>query len=106
MAWCFISDIVKVPACDFIHMTEALIDAEIPFRALELEKVLDFLAGDTFFTVNDYDEHSFSYIPSREYRKKYYPHIEWDEAKTLEWKQNDKQSVIERETAVTGQLQE
>jgi hypothetical protein len=73
----------------FIKMVQALIEAGVPFTAYELDKVLDFLSGDTYFTVNDYDEHSFSYIPSREYRKKYFPYIEWDDIKILKWKEKD-----------------
>ncbi len=76
-------------AWDFLKMVNALIKAEIPFEAGELSSVLDFLAGETYFTVNEYSEHRFSYIPSKEHKKEYFPHIEWDEIKVVRWKNRD-----------------
>lgn len=73
-------------ATEFIKMAKALIKENIPFRAHEFKKVLDYLAGETYFTVNGYEEHNFRYIPSREYRKKFFRHIEWDKIKIPEWK--------------------
>jgi hypothetical protein len=73
-------------APDFIEMVKSLIHAEIPFRADELDRVLDFLSGETDFTVNGYGEHNFSYLPSREYKEKYFAHIEWDSIKIPEWR--------------------
>jgi hypothetical protein len=67
-------------------MVNALIKSEIPFQAGDLEEVLNYLCGDTDFTVNDYGEHSFMYIPSREYKKKYYPHIRWDTLDIPKWR--------------------
>lgn len=73
-------------AWQFVKMVKALVKEKIPFRANELENVLDYLAGETYFTVNDYDEHNFWYIPSREYKRKFFHHIEWDKIKIPEWK--------------------
>ncbi len=73
-------------ARDYLNMVNALIDKEVPFKARDLEEVVHYLAGETYFKVNEYDEHSFCYIPSREYRKIYFPHIEWDELKVPLWK--------------------
>lgn len=73
-------------AWDFLQMVDILIKNEIPFSAGKLEDVLDFLAGDTYFTVNKMEEHHFRYILSREYKQKYFPHIEWDEIKVVKWK--------------------
>lgn len=73
-------------ARDFIKMVKALIRSETPFQAGDIEEVLDYLSGDTDFTVNDYDEHSFNYIPSKEYKKRYYPHIRWDALDIPKWK--------------------
>lgn len=70
----------------FVKMAVALIKEKIPFEANELKEVLDYLAGETYFTVNDYGEHDFPYYPSAEYKKKYFPHIEWDSVRTLKWK--------------------
>lgn len=67
-------------------MIIALIKENIPFQADKLKSVLEFLAGETYFTVNDYSEHNFYYCPSKEYKKKFFPHIEWDEIKTVKWK--------------------
>lgn len=73
-------------ARDFIKMVDALIEMQIPFEADDLDKVVDFLSGDTYFTVNKMDDHDFIYIPSKEYRQKYFPHIRWDEIKVVKWK--------------------
>ncbi|MCK4244294.1 MAG: hypothetical protein KAX20_01570 [Candidatus Omnitrophica bacterium] len=68
---------------DFIRMVKALVKNEIPFIAQNLEEVLDYLAGETYFTVNDYSENSFFYIPSQEYKKKFFKYIEWDKLRIL-----------------------
>lgn len=73
-------------AWDFLKMVEQMIKTQIPFNAGKLKIVLDFLAGDTYFTVNKREEHHFMYIPSREYTQKYFPHIEWDDIKVVKWK--------------------
>ncbi len=73
-------------ALQFVKMAKALVKEKIPFRADELKNVLDYLAGETYFTVNSYEEHNFWYIPSREYKKKFFRHIEWDIIKIPEWK--------------------
>ncbi len=73
-------------AWDFLEMINTLIKKEIPFSAGKLEDVLNFLAGDTYFTVNKMEEHFFRYIQSREYKQKYFPYIEWDEIKVVKWK--------------------
>lgn len=70
----------------FIKMVEALTKEGIPFEADELKNVLDFLAGETYFAVNEYEEHRFGYVPSKEYKQKYFPHIEWDAIRTPKWK--------------------
>ena len=73
-------------AQDFLKMVCALIQRQIPFDAGKLDDVLDFLAGDTYFTVNKMDEHHFMYMQSREYKQKYFSHIEWDEIKVVKWR--------------------
>jgi hypothetical protein len=73
----------------FIEMIDALIKNKIMFKAHDLESVLDFLTGDTYFIVNKLTEHSFRYIPSREYKQKYFPYIEWDDLKIVKWKTNE-----------------
>lgn len=73
-------------AWDFLEMVNTLIKMEIPFNAGKLDDVLDYLAGDTYFTVNRMDEHHFRYIYSRKYKQKYFPHIQWDEINIVKWK--------------------
>lgn len=75
-----------VYAWDFLEMINTLIKMEIPFSAGKLDDVLDYLAGDTYFTVNRMDEHHFRYIYSRKYKQKYFPHIEWEDIKVVEWR--------------------
>jgi len=70
----------------FLEMVDTLIKNDIPFNVGKLEDVLDFLAGDTYFTVNVMEEHHFRYIYSREYKQKYFSHIEWDDIKVVKWK--------------------
>lgn len=65
----------------FLQMLEALIEKNIPFQANAIEDVLNYLTGETYFTVNEYDEHFIHYIPSREHRKLYFKHVEWEEIK-------------------------
>lgn len=72
----------------YIEMVKSLIKREIPFQAPGLDIVLDYLSGETYFTVNGYDEHRFLYIPSREYRRLYFHHIEWDPLEVPEWHKN------------------
>ena len=71
---------------DFIKMAKALIKEEVPFQANDFNDVLNFLAGEKYFTVNDYDEPRFPYLPSREYKNNYFKHIKWDELKVVEFK--------------------
>lgn len=73
-------------AWDFLQMVDQLIKNEIPFNTGKLEDILDFLVGDTYFTVNEMSEHHFSYVLSREYKQKYFSHIEWDDIKVVKWK--------------------
>ncbi len=73
-------------AWDFLKMIDALIEMHIPFETEKLDILLDFLAGDTYFTVNGRDEHDFIYRPSKRYKQKYFLHIEWDEIKVVKWK--------------------
>jgi hypothetical protein len=70
-------------ALAFLEMVKEFIKNRIPFKAHELEGVLDYLSGESYFTVNAYDEHYIFY--SYEDRK-LLRHIEWDEPKILIWK--------------------
>ena len=63
----------------FIDMIKALIKKKILFVAPNLLEVLNYLSGNTYFRVNEHSEHSFYYIPSRKYKKKFFKHIEWDD---------------------------
>lgn len=75
-----------VYARDFLKMLIRLIEMHIPFKADNLKNVLEFLAGDTYFSVNKRADHDFIYIPSKEYKQKYFPYIKWDEIKVVKWK--------------------
>ncbi len=69
-------------ALAFLEMVKALIENRIPFKALKLESVLDYLSGESYFTVNVYAEHWIFY--SHEDRK-LLKHIEWDALNMLKW---------------------
>ena len=64
---------------DFIKMVKALVKHNVPFTAPGLEDVLDYLTGETYFSVNKYDKLTFNYIPSKEYKEKYFKYIEWED---------------------------
>lgn len=72
---------------DFVRMAAALVEHEIPFEAYGLEKALDYVSGEGYVDVNSlmYAD-SFQYISSREYRKKYFPYIEWEKIEVVKWK--------------------
>jgi hypothetical protein len=70
-------------ALAFLEMVKEFIKNRIPFKAHKLEGVLDYLSGESCFTVNAYDEHYIFY--SYEDRK-LLRHIEWDEPNILIWK--------------------
>lgn len=67
----------------FVEMAKALIKNTVPFRADNFEDVLEFLAGETYFTVNDYDRLPFFYTNSKEDKRRYFKHIEWEKPKIL-----------------------
>lgn len=73
-------------ARDFLEMIKAMIEMKVPFEAKNMGEVLNFLTGDTYFTVNNFGEHDLIYIPSREYKQKYFYNIEWDDIKCVKWK--------------------
>jgi hypothetical protein len=70
-------------ALAFLEMVKTLVKNKIPFKANKLEGVLDYLSGESYFTVNTYDEHYIFY--SHEHRKSL-RHIEWDTLNMLKWK--------------------
>jgi hypothetical protein len=67
----------------FLEMVKALIRNGIPFKAHEIESVLDYLSGESYFTVNAYARHYIFYAPED---RKLLKHIEWDEPKMVKWK--------------------
>ena len=70
----------------FIKMLRALIKNKVPFGAEQINEILDYLTGETYFKVNEYDNLRFIYIPSKEYKDKYFKYIEWDEPNILKLK--------------------
>jgi len=72
----------------FVEMVKALIKNRVPFKARDLENVLNYLSGETYFEVNSSNDifRSFTYAPSRENKKLYFGHIEWDEIKIPRWR--------------------
>ena len=70
-------------AWKFLKMVEAMIKNNIPFKAPKLEDVLKFLAGETYFRVNEYAEHFVFYHSIDKDKRKY---IEWDEIKIPKFK--------------------
>lgn len=73
-------------ASGFIKIVKALIKNKIAFIGENLQEVLDCLAGESYFTVNDYSGNFFFYSHSKEDKKKYFKHIQWDKLKRLRCK--------------------
>ena len=69
----------------FIKMAVALVKHNVPFEAAVSEG-LDDLTGEKFVGVNTKGFDTFYYHNSRQYREKYFPHIQWEEIKVLKWK--------------------
>ena len=77
----------KVLTLKFVKMAEALIDSKIPFRSDRFESTLDYLSGDSYFSVNrGYGLDGFHYFPSKEHKKRYFNLIEWDDLEFVKWK--------------------
>ncbi|HKZ56433.1 MAG TPA: hypothetical protein VJ024_01905 [Thermodesulfovibrionales bacterium] len=74
-------------AIHFLEMVKALIKNKIPFEANDIGDVLNYLSGESYFTVNDYDKHYIFYDSGD---KKLLKHIEWDEPRMLKWKFNNR----------------
>jgi len=73
-------------APDFVKMLKALIKNNVPVTAYDLKEVLEYLAGESYFAVNDYEEHYIRYFPSKEDKKQYFKHVEWDPIQVVKWK--------------------
>ena len=67
----------------FLAMTKTMIRNRVPFRVHDLKSVLDYLSGESYFSVNGYGIHNIFYSPAD---RKLLRHIKWDEPKILKWK--------------------
>jgi hypothetical protein len=67
----------------FMEMIKALIRKGVPFVSHELKDVLDYLCGESYFTVNAYAEHFIFYSHKD---RKLLKHIEWDNLNMLKWR--------------------
>ena len=70
-------------ATPFLAMVKALVLNRIAFEAHGLQSVLDYLTGESYFTVNTYSRHFIEYTSDD---KKLLKHIEWDEPGMVKWK--------------------
>lgn len=70
----------------FIHMVVNLVEHNVPFETYHLEESLNYLTGESVVEVNGNGLDAFHYYPSREYREKYFPYIQWEEINVLKWK--------------------
>ena len=74
-------------AIHFLEMVKALIKNKIPFEANDIGDVLNYLSGESYFTVKDYGKHYIFYDSGD---KKLLKHIEWDEPGMLKWRFNSR----------------
>ncbi|MBI4062835.1 MAG: hypothetical protein HY401_00860 [Elusimicrobia bacterium] len=65
----------------FIKMAETLIKSNIPFIAENFQEILDYLAGETYFDVNENGEDAMTYTHSPKEKSRYFRHIVWDPLK-------------------------
>ena len=65
-------------------MVKTLIQNRIAFEAFPLERILDYLSGESYFTVNAFSEHYISYTYQD---RKLLKHIQWDEPGMLKWRE-------------------
>ena len=79
----FVTNYVYAEA--FVRMASALVRANIPLEARNLSEVLNYLAGKTYFRVNEYAAHHFLYLPNKDEKRRYFRHIDWEEPKLLEY---------------------
>ncbi|MCP5045988.1 MAG: hypothetical protein GY940_02380, partial [bacterium] len=72
----------------YVRMAVALMEHNIPFEAYSLEQALEYVTGESEVEVNtgSMRNPTFSYETSRENRKNYFHHIQWDHIQALEWK--------------------
>ncbi len=81
-----LSAIIDIHVEHFIRMVTNLVKHNVPFETYCLKDALDYLTGESLVDVNGRGYESFHYLPSREYREKYFPHIQWNEIKVLKYK--------------------
>ena len=67
----------------FLIMVKALIGNRVPFEAYQLENVLDYLSGESYYTVNAHGKHNIAYYSGE---RRLFKHIEWDKPNMLKWK--------------------
>jgi hypothetical protein len=70
-------------ALAFLEMIRALIRRGVTFVSYELKDVLDYLSGESYFTVNAHAEH-FIFYPSED--RRLLKHIEWDKLHMVKWR--------------------
>ena len=71
----------------FLAVASALMKQEVAFLAPSYKTVLDYLAGETTFSVNGPGwRENLHYFDSEEDREKYFSHIQWDPLKIPQWK--------------------
>ncbi|MCB4791826.1 MAG: hypothetical protein LHV68_08060 [Elusimicrobia bacterium] len=72
----------------FLKMLESLIDTNTPFIAWKLNDILDYICGETDFTVNQGGDRDLSYYGDKFDKKKYFKHIKWDKLRFLKHAKN------------------
>jgi hypothetical protein len=73
---------------EFVRMASALTGHSVPFQASGLDEALEYLTGENDMEVNtgSFRNPTFRYTTSRENKKRYFRHIQWDELQVLKWK--------------------
>ena len=59
----------------YLAMLKALMEGKVPVMALDLEEVLEYLTGESYFSVN---RHGLEDISYRDMPPEYFKYIEWD----------------------------
>ena len=67
----------------FLKMIEGLIKNNVPFTAWRFNDILDYMCGETYFTVNQGSERDLTYYGYKSDKTEYLKHIIWDKLKFL-----------------------
>lgn len=88
----------------YVKAANALMEHNISFIAPNLAEMLQYLAGESMFTVNSYSGNKLLYSDTREEKRKYFKHIEWDGLKIVKLVKTKNQTPAGNEVSLKSKL--